>query len=171
MRPAEWNGAASLGSGAVWSRCFSASRCASSSFSLEASDYHRFSTAPPSPEPRRVEVRKDVDHGIEPSPGSPSPPRCGSFQNPGPPATTRFATDRPVAGVGLAARSPASNFPARRRAAPRRIYGRGSWHRSETFAPLSASMLQSRRVTLPSFTGAMAVARAGRSGALPDASL
>jgi len=26
-----------------------------------------------SPEPRRVEVRKDVDHGIEPSPGSPSP--------------------------------------------------------------------------------------------------
>jgi hypothetical protein len=31
-RPAEWNGAASQGSGAVWSRCFSASRCASSSF-------------------------------------------------------------------------------------------------------------------------------------------
>src|SRR5690242_11987825 len=32
MRPAEWNGAASQGSGAVWSRCFSVSRCASSSF-------------------------------------------------------------------------------------------------------------------------------------------
>jgi hypothetical protein len=32
MRPAEWSGAASQDSGVVWSRCFSASRCASSSF-------------------------------------------------------------------------------------------------------------------------------------------
>jgi hypothetical protein len=32
MGAAEWNGAVSQGSGAVWSRCFSASRCASSSF-------------------------------------------------------------------------------------------------------------------------------------------
>ena len=32
MRPAEWNGTASQGSDAVWSRRFSASRCASSSF-------------------------------------------------------------------------------------------------------------------------------------------
>jgi|SRR6516162_5901888 hypothetical protein len=32
MRPAEWSGGASQGSGVVWSRCFSASRCASSSF-------------------------------------------------------------------------------------------------------------------------------------------
>ncbi|MBV9203349.1 MAG: hypothetical protein JO320_10235 [Alphaproteobacteria bacterium] len=37
--------------------------------------------------------------------------------------------------------------------------------------PLSASVLQSGCATLPSFTGRVAVALAGRSGALPDASL